>query len=461
MARGFKGGIRPNDSKTRISSIPIHELDGTAEHVYPLRQHIGAMLESAVEVGECVLVGQKIADLDELNPPLFASVSGKVSAIEPRLHPDGSMVRSIIIENDMRYEVHGSVCPKGKLKELSPQDIIHIVREAGIVGMGGECYPTHIKLQPQKDKEIDCVIINGTECEPYLTGSYRLMLESPELLVYGMRAVMRVFGLSKGHIAIEADKRAAIKAVKTKLAGKYGIKINKLRTRYPQGSEKHLIYAVTGREIPHGKTPADVGVVVINADTAAAIATAIKTGMPLIRRTVTVAGTAIAKPANFNVRLGASFEYLVEKAGGFKGEPTKVIMGGPMRGIAQSCLQVPVVKGTSAVLVFGESSATHAGHKMRKRYNPRSGHCVRCGKCADVCPMRLMPMNISLYAQRIAAAPKESLEMCEKYGADDCMECGACSYMCPGQQHPLKFIRVAKKAMAEKQPSAENQQIKE
>ena len=433
MARGFRGGVRPNDNKTYTGSIPIYELDGAAEHVYLLRQHIGAVMEPIVEIGERVLVGQRIAEAGPDVPPLFASVSGTVISVEPRLHPDGAMVGAIVIENDMKNEVHGGIRSKGELTELSPSDIVKIVYEAGIVGLGGECSPTHIKLSPSKDKKIDCVIINGTECEPYLTGSYRLMLESPELIVLGARAIMRIFGLDKGHIAIEADKPEAIRAVKTYCAAANDVKIHKLKTKYPQGSEKHLIYAVTGREIPRGESPADAGVVVINADTAAAIATAIKTGMPLIRRIVTVAGEAVAKPANFSVRLGAPLEYLIDKAGGFLAEPTKIIMGGPMRGIAQSCLQVPVIKGTSAVLAFGESSEQCIQSKAGD-----DTQCMRCGKCVDVCPMGLMPLYISLHAQI------GNWDLCERYGAGDCIDCGACSYMCPSRQNPLHNIRIAR-----------------
>lgn len=435
MAYTFKGGIHPDDHKRHTSSIPIYVLDGVSEHVFPLQQHIGALLTPVVEIGEKVNVGTKIADSQAyVSAPLHSSVSGTVKAIEKRLHPNGAYVTSIIVENDGQYLVDKSIGPKGDLEKLTPEEIIKIVREAGVVGMGGAGFPTHVKLSPPKEKKIDYVIVNGAECEPYLTSDHRVLLESPDTVLFGLKAVMRVFGLESGYIAIEQNKPDAILKIEGMLDKYEGIKLCELKTKYPQGAEKQLIKTITGREVPPGGLPADVGAVVINVDTAAAIATAIRTGMPSIRRIVTVSGDAVAKPANFEVRLGMSFEQVFDKAGGFAKEPVKIIMGGPMMGQAQSSLDVPVVKGTSALLAFSD---------YMEVYNEKDA-CIRCGKCVNACPMRLMPLYLNMYA--LAG----DLEMCEKYNILDCIDCGTCSYLCPGRWHPVQNIRVAKQKIIEK-----------
>lgn len=435
MMRTFKGGIRIDDHKASTSGISIRVLDGAPEHVYPLWQRSGVQLTPLVRVSERVKVGQKIADTDAyVSAPLHASVSGTVTAIEPRLYPTGVKVNSIVVENDGLYEVDASVRPRGEIESLLPEEIINIVRQAGIVGMGGAGFPTHVKLSPPKDKKIDHIIINGSECEPYLTSDHRVMVETPELVVMGLRAVMRVFGLNEGYIAIEDNKPDAIARIKEHSRSHRGISVVTLNTKYPQGSEKQLIYSVTKKQVPSGGLPADVGAVVLNVDTAVAIATAIKTGMPLIRRIVTVSGDAIAKPGNFAVRLGAPFSYVIEQAGGFAKDPDKVIMGGPMMGIAQSSLDVPVVKGTSAILAFSKAMSIY----------DEDARCIRCGKCVAACPMGLMPLYLNLYAKR------GDWEMCEKYNILDCIECGICSYLCPGRQHPLQNLLVAKQMVLDK-----------
>ncbi len=436
MAYTFKGGIHPDDSKEYTKNIPISVLDGTDEHVFPLQQHIGAPLEPVVEIGSHVKVGTKLADSDAfVSAPIHSSVSGTVKAIEKRPHPNGAMVMSIVVENDGEYMIDESVQPRGELRDLLPEDIRAIVREAGIVGMGGAGFPTHVKITPPKDKRIDYVIINGAECEPYLTSDHRVLLESPDMVLFGLKALMRVFELDEGYIAIEQNKPDAILLMEEKLARtEYkGIKLCELRTKYPQGAEKQLIYAITGREVPSGALPADVGAVVVNVDTAVAIATAIKTGMPSIRRIVTVSGDAVSEPANFEVRLGASFSYVFDKAGGFKKDPVKIIMGGPMMGQAQDSIDVPVTKGTSALLAFSSDTVVYDEKDV----------CIRCGKCVKVCPMGLMPLYMKLYSQN------GDWEMCEKYSVLDCMECGACSYICPGRQHPVQSIRTAKQKVME------------
>lgn len=434
MAYTFPGGIHPDDNKSYTNNIPITVLDGVNEHVFPLQQHIGAPLAPVVEIGSRVKVGTKLADSDAfVSVPLHSSVSGTVKAIEKRLHPNGADVMSIVVENDGEYFFDDSVRPKGKLADLSPQDIVKIVREAGIVGMGGAGFPTHVKLSPPPEKKIEYVIVNGAECEPYLTSDHRVLLETPELVLFGLQAVMRVFGLAEGHIAIEQNKPDAILLIEKKLKEFQGVKLCELRTKYPQGAEKQLIKAITGREVPSGGLPADVGAVVINVDTAVAIAMAIQKGIPSIRRIVTVSGDAVANPANFEVRLGIPFRHLFEKAGGFQKDPEKIIMGGPMMGQAQSSLDVPVIKGTSALLAFSRDMTVY----------DESAACMRCGKCVKACPMHLMPLYLNMYAQ------VGDWEMCEKYRILDCIECGACSYLCPGRQHPVQNLRIAKQKVME------------
>ena len=439
MALTFKGGIHPHDNKAYTNKVPIRVLDGCSEHVYPVIQHIGAPLTPTVAVGDKVYVGTKIADSDAfVSAPVHSSVSGTVTAIEPRLHPNGNMVNSIIVENDFEYEVDANVTPKGEIEDLSPQEIIQIVREAGIVGMGGAGFPTHIKLSPPPDKKIEYIVVNGAECEPYLTSDHRVMLERPDQVLYGLRAIMRIFDMDKGYVAIENNKPDAIAIMKKAAENYAGIEIKTLKKKYPQGSEKHLIYAVTGREVPSGGLPADAGVIVVNIDTAVSIGIAIMTGMPAIRRIVTVSGDAVKKPANYEVRTGTNFRHVFTCEGGFKTEPANVLQGGPMMGIAQSSLDVPVTKGTSALLALVRSPKTYEDEQA----------CIRCGRCVKVCPMHLVPMMLNLHAVN------GDLEACEKLNAADCIECGSCAYICPARKHLVSNIRVAKQKVIAKRRAA-------
>lgn len=436
MAYTFKGGIHPDDHKDLTKNIPIKVLDGSAEHIFPLQQHIGAPLEPVVEIGSKVKVGTKLADSEAfVSAPIHSSVSGTVKAIEDRLHPNGAMVKSIIVENDGEYMIDESVQPKGELWDLTEDDIRQIVREAGIVGMGGAGFPTHVKLTPPRDKRIDYIIVNGAECEPYLTSDHRVLLESPDMVLYGLKVLMKLFGLDDGYIAIEQNKPDAILLIEEKIkkTAYHGIKLCELKTKYPQGAEKQLIYAITGKEVPSGGLPADAGALVVNVDTAHAIAVAVKTGMPSIRRIVTVSGDAVKEPSNFEVRLGMTFGQLFEKAGGFVKEPAKIIMGGPMMGQAQDSVDIPVTKGTSALLALSSDMVVYDKDEV----------CIRCGKCVKACPIGLMPLYLNLYAK------KGDWDMCEKYNILDCIECGVCSYLCPGRQHPLQNLRTAKQKVLE------------
>ncbi len=428
----FKGGIHPHDNKTATASVDIVTLDAPQTLIFPMQQHIGAPCEPLVTVGEQVKMGQKIADSKAfISAPIHASVSGKVIAIEPVLHPSGSKVMSVIIENDGLDTVHESIAPKGDLSALEPKEIVEIVREAGIVGMGGAGFPTSVKLSPPPDKKINHVIINGAECEPYLTSDHRVMLEEPEDVIAGLKIIMKVLGLDKGYIGIEVNKSDAIKVMEQHAAKEKGIEVVRLQTKYPQGAEKQLIQVVTGEEVPSGALPADVGAIVNNIDTCTAIARAVKTGMPLIRRIVTVSGSAVKEPRNYSVRIGTPFKALFEKSEGFREEPVKIVMGGPMMGIAQFSIDVPVVKGTSGLLAFTEKEVT---------LQPESP-CIRCGKCLDACPMNLLPLYLNAYAV------KNDLDKAQAYHAADCIECGSCSYVCPAKRHLVQTIRVAKQTI--------------
>lgn len=432
----FKGGVHPKDKKEYTSSVPIVELEVPGELVFPVSQHIGAPCTPCVAVGDHVNVGTKIADSEAfVSAPVHSSVSGTVKAIEPRPVPNGTMVQSIVIENDFNDTLDESVNPID-YKSVKPDDIPSLVREAGVVGMGGATFPTHVKLMPPADKKIDTVIVNGAECEPYLTSDHRVMLETPDEVIMGLKIILYRFGITNGHIAVEENKPDAIAVLKKKCAGQ-GITVDTLKKKYPQGGEKQLIYAVTKRVVEVGKLPADAGVVVVNIDTCTAIARKFLYGTPLMRRIVTVVGTPVKNPANYKVRIGTPIEYILEQNGEFTAEPAKIILGGPMMGVAQFRLDIPVIKGTSAVLCLTKEEAQI----------PEEGPCIRCGKCVSHCPMKLMPLYLRDYAR------KEDWESCEKMNVTACIECGCCSFECPSKRHLVQNIRVAKQEVIAMQRS--------
>ena len=426
----FKGGVHPCDNKKQTADRGIIIMDPPKTLVFPMVQHIGAPCTPCVKVGDHVKKGQKIGDSEAfISAPIHSSVSGTVTAIKPCPVPNGSMVESVIIENDFNEE--RAYAPEIlDYKTIAPDDIPNIIREAGIVGMGGATFPTHVKLMPPDPSKIDTVIVNGAECEPYLTNDHRVMLETPEEVILGLKILLYRFGITNGHIAIEDNKPDAISLLKRECADE-GIAIDVLKKKYPQGSEKQLIYAVTKRAIPTGKLPADVGVIVVNIDTCTAIARRFMYGKPLMRRIVTIVGTPFSKNANYKVRIGTPIEYIIEQNGGFATNPEKVIVGGPMMGIAQFRLDVPIIKGTSAVLALTEKEA----------YIPSEDPCIRCGKCVDHCPMNLMPLYLSQFAD------KGDLDSCEKYNVTSCIECGCCSYGCPSKRHLVQTIRGAKRSV--------------
>jgi len=429
MLKTFKGGIHPEYNKEYTNRKPVERAKLPSKVIIPMSQHVGAPCEPIVKVGDTVKVGQKIGEAKApVSAPVHASVSGKVIAIEPRPHPSGALVMSVVIESDGKDEIYEGINPPKPLEELTPDEIKTIIREAGIVGMGGAGFPTQVKLSPPSGKTIDTIIVNGAECEPYLTSDHRLMVEHPEDVVFGLLAIMKATGVKKGYIGIENNKPDAIEAIKKAAKGFEGIEVVELDTKYPQGGEKQLINAITGREVPSGGLPMDVHVIVDNAGTCAAIAKALKTGMPLIERITTVTGTGVNEPKNLLIRIGTPFSEIIEQCGGFKGEVGKVIMGGPMMGLAQGLLDVPVIKGTSGILVL-----------QKKDVNVEEpSNCIRCAKCVDACPIHLLPTTLAKFAQ------KGKWIEAEQYHAMDCIECGCCAYVCPAHIPLTQWIRLAK-----------------
>ncbi len=427
----FKGGIHPlgriHHGKPLTQARAIEKCSVPGEIVLPLSQHIGAPSVPVVAVGDRVDMGQKIAEASgNVSVPLYSSVSGTVKAIELRPDIAGKSSMAIVIANDFEDRLCPAIAAKGSVESLSPKELLGIIKEAGIVGMGGAAFPTHIKLSPPPDKKIDTVIVNGAECEPYLTSDHRVMLEHPQGVVNGLKAVMKILGVEKAYIAIEENKPDAAQAIR-EAARAERINVVTLKVKYPQGAEKQLIYAVTGRQVPSGGLPMDVGAVVVNAGTAHQISLAVEKGMPLYDRVVTVTGS-VARPSNFLVRLGTPISHVFAEAGGFSAEISKVIAGGPMMGITQCDLNAPVVKGTSGLLALDSRTARPV----------EDSPCIRCGKCVMNCPMGLQPNLISAYSDA------NRFDDAEKYRALDCMECGCCAYNCPANRHIVQSIRLAK-----------------
>jgi electron transport complex protein RnfC len=427
----FRGGIHPPHAKKSTEELAIVKAVEPSVVAIPLRQHIGAPCEPLVQKGDTVKVGQKIGETTSfVCAPVHSSVSGTVKEVvsKPTL---GGADMCVVIENDGQNTLHESVKPKGDIGSLSKEEILSIIKDAGIVGMGGAGFPTHVKLSPPPEKAIDVVILNGAECEPYLTADHRLMLETPEDVVDGLRAIMKSLGVTKGYIGIEDNKPNAIK-VMTDAAKAYGdIEVVGLHTKYPQGAEKQLIYACTQREVPSGGLPMDAGAVVNNVATAAAVANVIKTGMPLVDRVCTITGGAIAKPQNLLIKNGTLLSEIVDQCGGFKVTPGKIILGGPMMGLATDRLDIPSTKTTSGILCFDEKEGAL----------PQESNCIKCGKCVEICPAFIQPAMLSAFAL------KDMFEQAEANHILDCIECGSCSFVCPAKRPLLHSIRVAKRLM--------------
>lgn len=425
----FKGGAHPYDGKKMSRDCPIEILNPGDTLVYPLSQHIGAMAKPLVKAGDRVLVGQKIAEKGGfISANIHSSVSGTVKAIEKRLVATGGMVDSIIVENDGMYEEAAPIF-SGNPDELSKDEIIKIIEEAGIVGMGGAGFPTNVKLSPKNADIIDSIIVNGAECEPYLTSDYRRMVEQMDELVKGLKIVLKIFPDAKGYFGIEDNKPEAIEALLKATENEDRIEVVPLKTKYPQGGERSMIYAVTGRKINSKMLPADVGCIVHNVDTIYAIYNAVYNGKPLIERIVTITGDAVSTPKNFQVRIGTSFRELIDAAGGFTTEPEKIISGGPMMGFSFFNIDVPVVKGSSSLLAFIKDDVSHE----------EPSACIRCGRCAAACPEHLLPMKLA------ALAGQNEPEEFKKLGGMECVECGCCSYVCPAKRQVTQSVRSMKK----------------
>lgn len=425
----FKGGAHPYDGKKMSRDCPIEILNPGDTLVYPLSQHIGAMAKPLVKAGDRVLVGQKIAEKGGfISANIHSSVSGTVKAIEKRPVATGGMVDSIIVENDGMYEEAAPIF-SGNPDELSKDEIIKIIEEAGIVGMGGAGFPTNVKLSPKNADIIDSIIVNGAECEPYLTSDYRRMVEQTDKLVKGLKIVLKIFPDAKGYFGIEDNKPEAIEALLKATENEDRIEVVPLKTKYPQGGERSMIYAVTGRKINSKMLPADVGCIVHNVDTIYAIYNAVYNGKPLIERIVTITGDAVRTPKNFQVRIGTPFRELIDAAGGFTTEPEKIISGGPMMGFSFFNIDVPVVKGSSSLLAFIKDDVSHE----------EPSACIRCGRCAAACPEHLLPMKLA------ALAGQNEPEEFKKLGGMECVECGCCSYVCPAKRQVTQSIRSMKK----------------
>lgn len=425
----FVGGIHPYDGKDLSKDKPIRDILPKGEAVYPLSQHIGAPAQAIVARGERVLAGQKIAESGAyVSAPVYASVSGTVKAIEPRRVVTGDMVMSIILDNDNRYE-SVPFAPKAPLEDMSREDIIGCIREAGIVGMGGAGFPTHVKLSPKEPEKIDYVIANCAECEPYLTSDYRRMLEEPEKLIGGLKILLRLFENAHGILAVEDNKPDCIALLRKLTKEESRISVKSLKTKYPQGAERQLIYAATGRKINSTMLPADVGCVVNNVDSVVAVYRAVVEGRPLIERIVTVTGDAVAEPQNFRVRIGTNYSELIEAAGGFREQPEKVICGGPMMGFAMFDLNVPITKTSTALLALTKDEVSAM----------EPGPCINCGRCVEVCPGRVIPSRLADYAERF-----DEKAFLENNGME-CCECGCCSFICPAKRPLTQEIKSMRK----------------
>jgi H+/Na+-translocating ferredoxin:NAD+ oxidoreductase subunit C len=436
-----RGGVHPPTNKDLTADIPIRETAAPSTIIIPMQQHIGAPCVPAVKKGNEVCVGTVIGDSEAyVSAPVHSSVSGKVIQVAPHAHPAGEDVLSVIIDNDGEYRPEPTLAAPGAWENMESKQIRSAIRDSGMVGLGGAAFPTHVKLNPPRDYPIDTVILNGAECEPFLTSDYRLMLEQPEAVLEGLLIIMRAVGAARGIVAIEDNKPQALKAMTAVSRGR-DIEVSSLNTKYPQGAEKVLINSLLKREVPSGGLPMHVGVVVQNVGTACAIAHYFSTGMPLVKRVVTVTGSVVREPSNLMVAIGTSFAAAVEACGGFTEPPGKVIMGGPMMGLAQYTLEVPVVKGTSGILALS--------HKETAYSVPGEPVCIRCGRCVDACPMGLIPTYLANYAYN------EKWDNLLRLNIEDCFECGCCTYACPTKNPLVQLIKTGKVELARRKTRME------
>ena len=431
MKQLFRGGIHPNDGKALSRGGAPVTAPAPSRVIIPMSQHIGAPCSPLVKVGDTVKLGQKIGDGEGVCSPVHASVSGTVAAVEQLPIPGGRKSVCVVIDSDGKDTPDPAIKPRATHKGMTPAELAAIVREAGICGMGGAAYPTNSKILSTAGKT-DTMIINACECEPYITSDDTVMCTWPEKVILGARILADVIGAKHTVIAVEDNKSEAIAILRRHLPDWPGVELAVLPTRYPQGAEKQLIQAVTGRQVPPGHLPFSVGCAVFNAGTVAAVYRAVYEGKPVTKRIVTVTGEGVKEPKNQIVRIGTPFAQVIEAAGGLTEDACKVLSGGPMMGTAQGELAAPVLKGTNAVLCLTSANPT-----------PERPVCIRCSKCVEVCPMHLQP----LYLYRYEAAG--NLDALQALHVTDCIECGCCSYTCPGQLPLTERFRAAKQALKE------------
>ena len=414
----FKGGVHPYEGKELSAEKPVEAIKPGKELVYLLSQHIGAPAKPIVAKGDRVLVGQKIAEAGGfVSAPIHASVSGTVSKIEKRRNATGGYVDAIVVENDDLYECVSF--EEADPDALSREEILNRIREGGVVGMGGAGFPTAVKLSPKDPSVVDHILVNGSECEPYLTSDYRCMIEYPEKIVGGLEIILKLFKPEcKGIICIEDNKPKAIETMRKAVSGKSRISVAVMKTKYPEGAERCLINAITGRFVNSRMLPAEAGCVVDNIDTVIAVYDAVKYGRPVIDRVFTVSGDAPVNPRNFRVPVGMNYAEIIEAEGGFKSVPEKVISGGPMMGFALYDLDIPVTKTSGAITAFLKDEVS--------RSTPSA--CINCGRCVKGCPARLLPCKLADFAEHSDAKSFE-----EWYGLE-CVNCGSCSYSCPAKR---------------------------
>ena len=428
----FRNGIHPPDNKSSTSSLPLETIFPAPglKMVYPLVQNTGVPCEPIIKVGDEVYLGQKIADSDAfVSVPIHSSVSGRVIAFEKSLTPTGIVSDSIVIENDGKNIKWDALKSYNNYAAMEPEEILVKIREAGVVGLGGAGFPTHVKLSPPKDKKIDSIIVNASECEPYITSDHRALLDETERVINGIRIIRHIFKEAHAYIGIEDNKPDAIKQLLREIKPADDIKVVSLFTKYPQGSEKQLISACLRREVPTGKLPNDIGCIVINVDTLIAVERAVLRDRPLIRKIVTLDGGAVNRPGNYRVRIGMSYRDFLDAVGGLKCQPIKMISGGPMMGVSMYSLDVPFIKVSSAFLCLTEDEV--------RIY--KESPCIRCGRCVERCPMGLMPLWLN---QNVINFDMDSFD---KNNGMDCIECGSCSYVCPSKRHLVQSIRTVRR----------------
>ena len=424
---GYYGGVHPSERKEFTEHLPLKKFPDPEVVVIPLSMHAGAPAEPIVQVGDTVKVGQKIGEAAAfISSPVHSSVSGTVTAIETRRHATRGECLSVVIQSDGKNTLHESVQPHKALEDLTPDEIVDIVREAGIVGMGGAGFPTAVKLKPAKP--VDTVLLNGCECEPLLTADHRVLLEYADDVIYGLKAMIKTVGAEKGIIVIEDNKQDAIELMEDKTAGCENIEVVAAKTKYPQGAEKMLIKRVLKRQVPSGGLPADVGCVVANVSTTKAISDAIQKGMPLIERVVTMTGERLKNPGNYIVKIGTSTKELIDYCGGITGDDVTIKAGGPMMGFDLSDPDVPIMKGSNGII------AVDTDHTAEQP-------CIKCGRCVDVCPMELSPLYFSKYAD------EENWQGMKEKNVMDCIECRSCEYICSSKIPLVTKIKAGKNAV--------------